>query len=56
MNIPAYTICTKTIELVARIAEKLGEIRGLYQYGVFCHVTPTINRRRGQAAKTIRYY
>ena len=32
MNIPTYTISTKTIDLVARIAEKLGEIRGAGEY------------------------
>jgi len=32
MNIPAYTINTKTIDFVARIAEKLGEIRGAGEY------------------------
>jgi Fic family protein len=32
MNIPTYTISTKTIDLVARIAEKLGEIRGSGEY------------------------
>jgi Fic family protein len=32
MNAPAYTISTKTIDLVARIAEKLGEIRGSGEY------------------------
>ena len=32
MNIPAYTISTKTIDLVAQIAEKLGEIRGAGEY------------------------
>ena len=32
MNIPAYTINTKTIDFVARIAEKLGEIRGSGEY------------------------
>ena len=32
MNIPAYTISTKTIDLVALIAEKLGEIRGAGEY------------------------
>ncbi len=32
MNIPAYTISTKAIDLVARIAEKLGEIRGSGEY------------------------
>ena len=28
MNTPSYTISTKIIDLVARVAEKLGEIRG----------------------------
>lgn len=32
MNIPAYKISTKAIDLVARIAEKLGEIRGSGEY------------------------
>ncbi|MDR0969061.1 MAG: Fic family protein [Lentimicrobiaceae bacterium] len=32
MNIPAYTITTKAIDLVARIAEKVGEIRGSGEY------------------------
>ncbi len=32
MNIPTYTISTKAIDLVARIAEKLGEIRGAGEY------------------------
>ena len=32
MNIPTYTITTKTIDLVAQIAEKLGEIRGSGEY------------------------
>ena len=32
MNIPTYTISTKAIDLVARIAEKLGEIRGSGEY------------------------
>jgi len=32
MNIPAYTISTKAIDLVARIAEKVGEIRGSGEY------------------------
>ena len=32
MNIPTYTISTKTIDLVARIAEKLGEIKGSGEY------------------------
>ena len=32
MNIPIYTISTKTIDWVARIAEKLGEIRGAGEY------------------------
>jgi len=32
MNIPVYTISTKTIGLVARIAEKLGEIKGSGEY------------------------
>jgi Fic family protein len=32
MNTPTYTISTKTIDLVARIAEKLGEIRGAGEY------------------------
>jgi len=32
MNVPVYTISTKTIDLVARIAEKLGEIRGAGEY------------------------
>jgi Fic family protein len=32
MNTPTYTISTKTIDLVARIAEKLGEIRGSGEY------------------------
>ena len=32
MNAPTYTISTKTIDLVARIAEKLGEIRGAGEY------------------------
>jgi Fic family protein len=32
MNIPTYTISAKTIDLVARIAEKLGEIRGAGEY------------------------
>ena len=32
MNTPIYTISTKTIDLVARIAEKLGEIRGAGEY------------------------
>ena len=33
MNIPTFTISTKAIDLVARIAEKLGEIRGSGEYG-----------------------
>ncbi len=33
MNVPTYSISTKTIELVARIAEKLGEIKGTGEYG-----------------------
>ena len=33
MNTPTYTISTKTIDLVARIAEILGEIRGAGEYG-----------------------
>jgi len=33
MNAPTYTISTKTIDLVARVAEKLGEIRGAGEYG-----------------------
>jgi Fic family protein len=32
MNIPTYTISTKAIDLVALIAEKLGEIRGSGEY------------------------
>jgi len=32
MNNPTYTISTKAIDLVARIAEKLGEIRGSGEY------------------------
>ena len=32
MNIPTYTISTKSIDLIARIAEKLGEIRGAGKY------------------------
>jgi len=32
MNKPVYTISTKAIDLVARIAEKLGEIRGSGEY------------------------
>jgi Fic family protein len=32
MNIPVYTISIKAIDLVARIAEKLGEIRGSGEY------------------------
>jgi len=32
MNVPAYTISTKIIDLVARIAEKFGEIRGSGEY------------------------
>jgi len=32
MNIPTYTISTKIIDLVAQIAEKLGEIRGSGEY------------------------
>jgi len=32
MNIPAYTISIKAIDLVARIAEKVGEIRGSGEY------------------------
>ena len=32
MNTPIYTISTKSIDLVARIAEKLGEIRGAGEY------------------------
>jgi len=32
MNVPTYTINAKTIDLVARIAEKLGEIRGSGEY------------------------
>jgi len=32
MNNPTYTISAKTIDLVARIAEKLGEIRGSGEY------------------------
>jgi len=32
MNIPTYTISTKAIDLVAQIAEKLGEIRGAGEY------------------------
>ncbi|MDR0802749.1 Fic family protein [Fluviicola sp.] len=32
MNAPIYTISLKTIDLVARIAEKLGEIRGSGEY------------------------
>jgi Fic family protein len=33
MNIPTYTVSAKTIDFVARIAEKLGEIRGAGEYG-----------------------
>ena len=33
MNVPTFTISTKAIDLVARIAEKLGEIRGSGEYG-----------------------
>ena len=32
MNTPTYTISTKAVDLVARIAEKLGEIRGSGEY------------------------
>lgn len=32
MSVPTYTISIKTIDLVARIAEKLGEIRGAGEY------------------------
>ena len=32
MNVPTYTISTKIIDLVARIAEKLGEIRSSGEY------------------------
>jgi Fic family protein len=32
MNVPTYTISTKAIDLVARIAEKFGEIRGAGEY------------------------
>jgi Fic family protein len=32
MNVPTYTINSKIIDLVARIAEKLGEIRGAGEY------------------------
>ncbi|MDR2496953.1 MAG: Fic family protein [Tannerellaceae bacterium] len=32
MNIPAYTIGSKAIDLVARIAEKLGELKGSGEY------------------------
>jgi Fic family protein len=32
MNIPEYTISTKSIDLVARIAERVGEIRGSGEY------------------------
>ncbi|MDR2144947.1 MAG: hypothetical protein LBE91_00600 [Tannerella sp.] len=32
MNIPTYTISVKAIDLVARIAEKVGEIRGSGEY------------------------
>ena len=35
MNAPTYTISTKTIDFVARIAEKLGEIRGAGEYYKF---------------------
>jgi len=33
MNAPPFTISSKTIDLVAQIAEKLGEIRGSGEYG-----------------------
>lgn len=45
MNIPTYTISTKAIDLVARIAEKLGEIRGADKYSRNLHLRK-INRLR----------
>jgi hypothetical protein len=35
MNTPTYTISAKAIDLVARIAEKVGELKGV----VFCNET-----------------
>ena len=32
MNVPVYTLSTKSIDLVAQIAEELGEIRGAGEY------------------------
>jgi Fic family protein len=45
MNIPDYTISAKAIDLVARIAEKLGEIRGSGEYSRNLHLRK-INRLR----------
>ena len=45
MNVPTYTISTKNIDLVARIAEKLGEIRGAGEYNSNLHLRK-INRLR----------
>jgi len=45
MNVPTYTISTKIIDLVARIAEKLGEIRGSGEYSRNLHLRK-INRLR----------
>jgi predicted HTH transcriptional regulator len=38
MNNPTYTISTKAIDLVERIAEKLGEIRGAGEYSRNLHL------------------
>ena len=45
MNTPVYTISTKAIDLVARIAEKLGELRGSGEYSRNMHLRK-INRLR----------
>ena len=45
MNNPTYTISTKVIDFVARIAEKLGEIRGAGEYSHNLHLRK-INRLR----------
>jgi Fic family protein len=45
MNTPTYTISAKIIDLVARIAEKLGEIRGSGEYSRNLHLRK-INRLR----------
>jgi Fic family protein len=53
VNVPTYTISTKIIDLVARIAEKLGEIRGSCEYSHYLRLRKFNRLRSVQSSLAI---